>query len=310
MSAITQRYIFSGSGEDFGLRKGRLFVALHTFENSDPNKNTMRDAVAGAIWQDRNDVLGSYNRLIAVDGVLGCVPDENAGGSINPGSAYWAPDAWLYDYLPAYAVNDPNAYCLALCAMGQRAYYDEHGWPDGIIDGFARSIIDEEDATGREMLVVNHFNFQRNRSDAGKAIDLVLARIKELRAAPRPEDPLMLTRYALETCVLDKEAKIRSAPSNGTVARWFLTPPDRTSTVVSIGEIVNADGPWTVYWVNSWGNWGYTRSDLNVLSREPYQNIVEVPTGITQADADKQVAAALAAFNKNLDVWASQRPTK
>ena len=291
MSAITQRYVFSGSGEDFGPRKGRLFVALHTFENSDPTKNTMRDALAGARWQDADNVIGSYNRLIPVDGVLGCVPDERSSGGINPGSAAWNPDPWLYQYLPAYAVNDPNAYCLQLCAMGQRLYYDTNGWPPGIIDGFARSIIDEEDATGREMLVVNHFNFQDNRSDAGKAIDLVLARIKVLRAAPRPEDLLMITNYTDDTVLLDVNARVRSAPTGGTVSRSFLVPATGNRWVNRIGTLTNAEGEWSVYWVNSWNALGYTLKQ-NIVETKP--RVTTVESGITQAQLEKAKSDARA----------------
>ena len=187
MSVVTARYTFSGSGEDFGPRKGRRLVVLHTFENSDPLKNTMRDALAGAIWQDRNDVLGAYNRIIAVDGVLGCVPDENIAGGMAAGTSVYKPLPWLYNLLPAYVVNDGNSYSLQLCAMGQRAYYDANGWPQEIIDGFAWSIIEEERDTGTEMVVANHADFQPgNRTDAGGALDLVMERIPQLLALPEP----------------------------------------------------------------------------------------------------------------------------
>lgn len=190
MSVVTQRYTFSGSGEDFGPRKGAGIIILHTFENSDPFKNTMRDALAGAIWQDRNDVLGSYNRLIAVDGVLGCVPDDRISGGVNPGSIYFKPRPWLYEHLPPHVVRDPNSYALQLCAMGQKAYYDTNGWPPPIIDGYARSIIEEEQRIGHGVVVANHADFQPppGRYDAGQiAVDLVMKRYEELT---RSEDDM------------------------------------------------------------------------------------------------------------------------
>src|SRR3546814_9237212 len=58
MSAITHTRLHTGSGEDFGPRSDGM-VTLHTFENSDPPKNTIRDAIAGAIYQDRNDTVRS-----------------------------------------------------------------------------------------------------------------------------------------------------------------------------------------------------------------------------------------------------------
>lgn len=42
----------------------------------------------------------------------------------------------------------------------------------------------------------------------------------------------------------------------------------------------------------------------------PPPEVKEVPTGITLDDVKGAVSAALAAFNKNLDVWVAQRPAK
>jgi hypothetical protein len=181
MGVVTATYRFSGAGEDFGPRLGRRLVILHTFENADPAKNKVVDALAGARWQDRADTFGSYNRLIAVDGVVSCVPDANASGGVNPASSFFKPRAWLYERLPASVVNNPNAFALQLCAMGQRAWYDANGWPPAIIDGFARSILEEE-AHGSQV-ISNHADFQPgNRSDAGvQAMALTLKRLDELR---------------------------------------------------------------------------------------------------------------------------------
>jgi hypothetical protein len=181
MGVVTHTYRFSGAGEDFGPRLGRRLVILHTFENADPTKNKVVDALAGARWQDRDDTFGSYNRLIATDGVVSCVPDGNASGGVNPASSFFKPRAWLYERLPASVVNNPNAFALQLCAMGQRAYYDANGWPPAIIDGFARSILEEE-AHGTQV-IANHADFQPgNRTDAGiQAMALTLKRLDELR---------------------------------------------------------------------------------------------------------------------------------
>lgn len=181
MSAVTHTYRFSGKGEDFGPRASGM-VTLHTWESS-PDKNHIVDAIAGAKWQDRDDTLGSYNRVICVDGVLSCVPDDHASGGVNPGSSSWSPRPWLYDYLDADEIANPNFFTLNLCAMGQKAYYDKYGWPDAIIDGFARSIIDEERRIGGPVVVTNHADFQTNRFDAGPiATDLVMKRYKQLTA--------------------------------------------------------------------------------------------------------------------------------
>lgn len=208
MSAITAVHLLTGPDEDFGPRADGL-VTLHTFENADPRKNTLRDAIAGAIWQDRADVLGSYGRIIAVDGVLLTVPDDHASGGINPASAYWKPAAWLYKFFSREVIANPNYFTLNLCAMGQAAWYEANGWPSGIIDGFARSIIDEERRIGRSVVVTNHLDFQTNRSDAGaKCIQLVMKRYEELTAAPAP---VVVTPPSQEI-IVDFAASTRQIP--------------------------------------------------------------------------------------------------
>lgn len=185
MSAITAVYTFSGVGEDFGPRADGI-VTLHTTE-SVATRNTVADARLVAAWQDRSDILGSYNRLICTDGILSTVPDDHASGGMNPSSNGFKPRAWLYDFLDADEIANPNYFSLQLAAVGQKAYFDANGWPPQIIDGMARSIIDEERRIKRGVVVTNHADFQPppNRSDAGQiCIDLVMARYAQLKALP------------------------------------------------------------------------------------------------------------------------------
>jgi hypothetical protein len=327
MGVVTARYTFSGAGEDFGPRKGRFLVILHTFENADPTKNTLRDAVAGAIWQDRNDTLGSYNRLVAVDGVLGCVPDNHASGGVNPASPYFKPRAWLYGLLPANVVNDPNAYALQLCAMGRRDWYDANGWPPAIIDGFARSIIEEEQAAGRGMVVANHADFQPgNRTDAGAiAMDLVMKRYAELTATPEDDvdlstfTPIINRRVILAdgatprytpafdrtnydaNAVLDTDGSvIREKAGRSRVAVGWV---NGTNLTLANGTVLNPSVKWLLTNSDTKGGIFYHEQDV-----ADFEVIETVETGPTQADIDAAVAAALAAFNKNLDVWTGTRP--
>ena len=214
MSAITATHLLTGPDEDFGPRADGM-VTLHTFENADPLKNTMRDAIAGAIWQDRQDVIGSYGRIIAVDGVLLTVPDDHASGGINPASKYFNPEPWLFKIgLPREAIYNPNYFTLNLCAMGQCDWYDANGWPAGIIDGFARSIIDEERRIGRGVVVTNHMDFQDNRHDAGAiCIDLVMKRYQQLTAAPEEDvDLSTLTPIVNRKAAIQAGAAARSKP--------------------------------------------------------------------------------------------------
>lgn len=189
MTVITARYTFSGVGEDFGPRADGI-VTLHTTEPTDPLKTTVRDGLALARWQDADSVAGSYNRLICTDGVVSTVPDDHASGGINPSSSGFRPRAWLYDVLDADEVRNPNYFTLNLAAMGRKAHFNTYGWPTRIIDGFARSIIEEEQRIGRNVVVTQHADFQPppNRSDAG---DIAIALVK-LRYAELTEDVMPL----------------------------------------------------------------------------------------------------------------------
>jgi hypothetical protein len=179
MGVVTATYRFSGAGEDFGPRADGM-VTLHTWE-SHPTANKVADMMDDLRWQDGDAVAGSYNRVICSDGVISAVPDHHASGGINPGSPYWSPKAWLYTVLDRDEVANPNYFTLNLAAAGQRAYYDLNGWPPSIVDGFARSIIEEEQRIGRKVVLTNHLDFQTNRTDAGlKVTALVKARYAEL----------------------------------------------------------------------------------------------------------------------------------
>jgi hypothetical protein len=186
MGVVTHTYRFSGAGEDFGPRADGM-VTLHTWENG-PTDNTVAGMMNDLAWQDGDTVPGSYNRVICIDGVISAVPDHHASGAINPSSPAWAPKAWLYTVLDRDEVNNPNYFTLNLCAAGQRGYYDLNGWPPSIVDGFARSIIEEEQRIGRRVVITNHLDFQTNRTDAGlKVTALVKARYAEL-TGQEPDD--------------------------------------------------------------------------------------------------------------------------
>jgi hypothetical protein len=208
MGVVTDTFRFTGAGEDFGPR-GSGLVILHTTE-SVATRNTVADAILVARWQDRDDVLGSYNRLIATDGVLSCVPDDHASGGVNPASDFFDPKPWLFKMLPSEMVRNPNMVALQLAAVGQRAFFDANGWPAGIIDGYARSIIEEERRTGINMVVANHADFQPgNRTDAGAiAIDLVMKRYAEL-TAPK-EDPMVIAELRAELAEVRAKALRRA----------------------------------------------------------------------------------------------------
>lgn len=288
MGVVTHTYRFSGAGEDFGPRADGM-VTLHTWE-SHATANRVADMMPNLRWQDGDSVAGSYNRVVCVDGVISAVPDHHASGGINPGSPSWSPKVWLYSVLGRDQIANPNYFTLNIAAAGQRAYYDTNGWPAGIIDGMARSIIEEEQRIGRPVVITNHADFQTNRSDAGAiATELVKARIAQLKAGTSVAD---IDTFILETIRIDAAANIRSAPAD---SASLLFRTGSASTALSIGT----KNGYHAYWIKDRAAWGYTSTQHNVLAREPYQNTVEVikevPTGITQQQLLDASAAGFSA---------------
>lgn len=323
MSAITETYTFSGEGEDFGPRKGEGLIVLHTFENADPLKNTMRDARAGVIWQDRNDVLGAYNRIVAVDGVLGCVPDDHISGGMAAGTDVYRPLAWLYGEQPANKINDGNSFALQLCAMGQRLYYDTHGWPAGIIDGFARSIIDEEERTGLTLgaglTLANHADFQPgNRSDAGDAKTFVLARYAQLKGQ-EDDMKLMESGQALMQGSLRETTGIVRTPIYDGELIATLT----AGTQLGIIRRMPGQGAYTVDGVEG-RDWlevavgpptgpfdvGYVEAPIviNRFITGAGALVVPPPPDEVAVDLTKIAAEARADLNQDIDAWVAARP--
>jgi hypothetical protein len=292
VTVVTHTYRFSGLGEDFGPRKGSGLVILHTTEG-DGSKVTVADALALAKWQDADDVAGSYNRLIAVDGVVSTVPDDHAAGGVNPFSPYFKPVPWLYQMLPAAKVNDPNAYALQLSFMGRRATHDANGWPPSMIDYAARSIIEEEQRIGGPVVVANHSEFQPgNRTDAGPiATDLVMKRYAELSKPSVVDDMPQLTTYALERITLDYNANIRNAPTATDSFEFRTATTGERSTAIRVGTVVNAEDTWSVWYHEGRRKWLYTVAQ-NVVKVEPIPQTVEVIKEVP-GDCSAAIAAAV-----------------
>lgn len=158
-------YQFSGVGEDFGPRSDGL-VTGHTWEN-EAHALTVADALSGLKWQDGDDVPGSYNDVICIDGIVSSVPPHHASGGINPGSKFWSPKPWLYDVMSPEMVNNPNYFTRNIVFLGRRASHDANGWPPSMIDNFVTVVLEEEQRIGRRVVLTQHGDFQSNRSDAG-----------------------------------------------------------------------------------------------------------------------------------------------
>jgi hypothetical protein len=289
-TAITNTFRFSGAGEDFGPRADGIITA-HTTQGP-YNRLTVADAIILARWQDRPDIAGSYNDLVCIDGVLSCVPPEHASGGINPGSAGFKPRSWLYGVLDADEIRNPNYFTRNVAFMGDMYWFDKNGWPPAMIDRFARIWIEEEQRIRRKAVFTEHADFQPppNRFDAGPiATRLIKARYAELTGQSAQGSQMAdIDTFKLETIRIDGSANIRSAPSD---AADLLFTTDKPSSAVSVGT---KDG-FHAYWIEGQKQWGYTSTQHNVLSREPFGGTVEVikevPTGLTQLDLQKAVKA-------------------
>ena len=280
MTVVTHTYRFTRAGEDFGPRADGL-VTAHTTE-SPYNRLTVADALVLAAWQDRDDVAGSYNDLICIDGVVSCVPPEHASGGINPGSRYFAPEPWLYDVMPAEQVRNPNFFTRNVSFMGQAAWFNANGWPPAMIDHFVRVMIEEEARIGSRVILTDHEDFQVNRSDAGPIANaLIRQRYLELTGADMPA----LTNYALEIIQIDGNAAIRSGPSTSSPTLFMTGGP--SGPIVRIGTIDTSEGQWSCYWLTKPRRWAYTL-EQNVLSVTP------LVSGVTEAEVAARVAEVAA----------------
>lgn len=287
MTAVTHTRLHTGSGEDFGPRADGM-VTFHTFEQSDPSKNTIRDAIAGAIWQDRQDVAGSYGRIVAVDGVLLTVLDHHASGGINPGSASWAPKAWLYQHFSREEIANPNYFTLNVCAMTRRAHSDKYGWDPRMIDGLARCWIDEERRIGRKIVPNDHSDFQSNRSDIGPiAMGLIKQRYLELTSSVG-DNVADIDVHQIERCVVDANAAVRSAPSPDSEVLGLTT---QKWNIITIGT----KNGYHAYWDHGRKRWVYTDTAANILEREPGNVLTAAQKAVIRAEGIRDAAASAAA---------------
>lgn len=299
-------YQFSGVGEDFGPRSDGL-VTGHTWENG-AHALTVADAMSGLKWQDGDDVPGSYNDVICIDGIVSSVPAHHASGGINPGSKFWAPKPWLFDLMSREMVNNPNYFTRNIVFLGRRASHDANGWPPAMIDNFVTIVLEEEKRIGRQVVLTQHGDFQTNRSDAGD----IAHKLIQQRYLERTGKHMKL-KYTPGLFRTTAEAECREMPatSSPVVARI-----PKGSPVFVIGDTFDQAG---------WFRLGIVGSDperllflrssqLELVSNKIYDPIAtvvnnvlagrpalpqgetvevikEVPTGLTQQDLQKAVSA-------------------
>ena len=227
MSVTRQRYTFAGSGEDFGPRADGL-VTAHTTQSS-YNRLTVADAIVLARWQDRSDILGSYGDLICIDGILECVPPSHASGGINPASADFSPEPWLYDLMSREMVRNPNYFTRNVSFMGDMFWFDANGWPPQMIDNFVTVMLEEEARIKSRTILTDHEDFQTNRSDAGPIANALIRK----RYLERTQEDIMLNFITEDWNTLASSDGFAGffyidGPSVGD-KKWFTAPERVTS---------------------------------------------------------------------------------
>lgn len=283
---IRTTFRFTGAGEDFGPRADGLITAHST--QSPYNKLTVADAIVLARWQDRADVAGSYNDLICIDGILECMPPSHASGGINPASASFVPEPWLYDLMSREMVHNPNYFTRNVSFMGDCDWFDANGWPPQMIDNFVTVMLEEEARIGSRTILTDHEDFQLNRHDAGPIANALIRK-----------------RYAERTAQEDDMTWVNNV-------RWYKTPAlvtfrpgtsyrlapdlDDTGVYVStaneqrtvIGEVDGLDFGVGPLWLVIPGDGGVAKvaHSQDEVSRTAFgatvEVVKEVPTGITQ----------------------------
>jgi hypothetical protein len=181
-------------------------MVFHTPENAD---NSLAQAINTANWQASagNTSGGSYHGILGYDATRGTmdVPDawvmvrsvpwdQAAGGlSSQRTNPPWAPDRypWMRALLPAEAFRDPNRWMHQISLGGKASWYEQNGYPSGLVTQSARWVKTLEDAYGYDSILTLHRFWQTDRLDPGPEnfTDLVLAEYGRLYGGAPPPEP-------------------------------------------------------------------------------------------------------------------------
>ena len=230
----------------------------------------------------RSGLNANQRTLVAVENVGNEFPWKRADGTTVPGG------------FPITVEQE------ATCARIIRYYHSKAGVPIN------------------RQTVIGHYQLNSvTRANCPSANKAVIDRIVAMAAAEEDMPLVNFTPIVNRRAIIAKGAAARSQPAfdrNDYDAGLIATEPNqRTRTAVAWVDGTNLtlrDG--TVY--DARKRWLLTDSDSHgaIFYHErdvvDFQVIETVQTGKTQADVDAAVGAALAAFNKNLDVWTGQRP--
>lgn len=247
-------------------------------------------AVKTTIWQRTNP--GSYSFRIydaasagSKGGVLLTVPYLVASGGINPSSAYWAPERFPFlerELAKAGSCpfsgcpgpyRNPTMHAGQISFTGRTDQLAAHAPANYVRD--AERLIAWYDGLAirgsAPLVLVMHGHWQRNRSDWGAWMQAQLT---------EEEGPMAdIDTFALEQIRIDGSANIRAAPADDADVLFKTGSP---SSAVSVGT----KNGYHVYWIEAHKRWGYTSTNANVLSRQPYEPIV----GVAQTEYDAALA--------------------
>jgi hypothetical protein len=155
------------------------------------------------------------------------VPWDQAAGGISSQRTNppWAPDRypWMRALLPAEAFRDPNRWLHQISIGGKAGWYEQNGYPSGLVTQVARWVKTLEEAYGYDAILTLHRFWQTDRSDPGPEnfTDLVLAEYGRLfPTEPIPDpDPIpeptpdpnaeLLRRLAEKDAALDRIRDLR-----------------------------------------------------------------------------------------------------
>lgn len=171
-----------------GPRLGTVGICWHTTEPQDPLKQSLVDAIATARWQSdpaKNTQQGSYNWIVARDGVVLTVPPNSVAWGVNPSSSAWSPAAFLSEHLSPRALKRPNHYLLNIAVQGRTDWFNQNGYPPETVTNCALLTRWLEATYAMDAFFCGHMNWQSNRFDPGpKLIPAVLIRYSQVTTPP------------------------------------------------------------------------------------------------------------------------------
>jgi hypothetical protein len=185
-------------------------MCFHTPENLD---NSLAQAINTANWQASagNTSGGSYHGILGYDATRGTmdnpdawvmvrsVPWDQAAGGISSQRTNppWNPGRypWMAEFLHPEAYRDPNRWLHQISIGGKASWYEQNGYPTGLVTRVAEWVKTLETAYGYDAVLTLHRFWQTDRTDPGPEdfTDRVLAEYQRLYSGTPVEPPPLPT---------------------------------------------------------------------------------------------------------------------